>query len=45
MYVTETFVIPYIIDLESTNKTHLNGDEIEAARYYELKVKDILRFG
>ncbi len=33
------------MDLESTNKTYLNGDEIEAARYYELREKDILKFG
>ena len=33
------------MDLESTNKTFLNGSEIEAARYYELRDKDMLRFG
>ncbi len=33
------------MDLESTNKTFLNGDEVEPARYYELREKDILRFG
>ena len=33
------------MDLESTNKSFLNGDEIEGARYYELREKDILKFG
>lgn len=38
-------VKPYIIDLESINGTHLNGDKIEVARYYELLHQDVLRFG
>lgn len=38
-------VRPYIIDLESTNKTLLNSEELEPARYYELRNKDILNFG
>lgn len=33
------------MDLESTNKTFLNGSEVEGARYYELREKDVLRFG
>jgi pSer/pThr/pTyr-binding forkhead associated (FHA) protein len=33
------------MDLESTNGTRLNGQRIEAARYYELRVKDVLEFG
>lgn len=36
---------PYIIDLESSNGTELNGEDVEAGRYYELRDKDILRFG
>lgn len=28
---------PYIIDLESSNGTFLNGEKIEASRFYELK--------
>lgn len=36
---------PYIIDLGSGNGTFLNGQRIEAQRYYELKEKDVLRFG
>ncbi|KAF2679080.1 hypothetical protein K458DRAFT_422509 [Lentithecium fluviatile CBS 122367] len=37
-------VKPYIIDLESSNGTELNGDRIEASRYFELRDKDILQF-
>ncbi|KAH7095176.1 SMAD/FHA domain-containing protein [Paraphoma chrysanthemicola] len=37
-------VKPYIIDLESSNGTELNGDSIEASRYFELRDKDILKF-
>ncbi len=33
------------MDLESTNKTFLNGSDVEAARYYELRDKDVLKFG
>ena len=36
---------PYLIDLESTNGTTLNGERVEAARYIELRVSDTLRFG
>ncbi len=38
-------IIPYIMDLESTNGTLLNKHKIEPARYYELKPFDILNFG
>merc|ERR1719149_543663 len=38
-------VRPYIMDLESTNGTFLNGTKIEAARYYEMREKDKLKFG
>ncbi|RUS81020.1 hypothetical protein EGW08_011225 [Elysia chlorotica] len=38
-------VRPYIIDLESANGTYLNGEQIEASRYYELKEKDVIKFG
>ncbi|KAF2018373.1 SMAD/FHA domain-containing protein [Aaosphaeria arxii CBS 175.79] len=37
-------VKPYIIDLESSNGTELNDEDIEAGRYFELRDKDILRF-
>lgn len=36
---------PYLMDLESTNGTFLNGVRLDAARYYELKKGDVLRFG
>ncbi len=36
---------PYVLDLESTNGTFLNGKRIEPARYIELREKDVLRFG
>ena len=32
------------MDLGSTNGTFLNGDRVEAQRYYELREKDTLRF-
>jgi smad nuclear-interacting protein 1 len=37
-------VKPYIIDLESSNGTELNGESVEASRYFELRDKDILKF-
>lgn len=37
-------VKPYVIDLESSNGTELNGKRIEASRYFELRDKDILTF-
>ena len=36
---------PYIMDLESTNGTFLNGIQIDPARYYQLKKGDVLTFG
>uniref|UniRef100_A0A6B2LH50 FHA domain-containing protein n=1 Tax=Arcella intermedia TaxID=1963864 RepID=A0A6B2LH50_9EUKA len=36
---------PYIIDLNSTNGTFLNGTKIDAQRYIELMPRDVLRFG
>lgn len=38
-------VKPYIIDLGSGNGTYLNNQRIDAQRYYELKEKDVLKFG
>jgi smad nuclear-interacting protein 1 len=37
-------VKPYIIDLESSNGTELNGETVAASRYLELRDKDILKF-
>lgn len=38
-------VKPYIIDLESTNGTELNGETIEPSRFYEILENDCIRFG
>lgn len=37
-------VKPYVIDLESSNGTELNGKTIDASRYFELRDRDILKF-
>ena len=34
------FLRPYVMDLESTNGTLLNGERLESARYIELKVRE-----
>jgi smad nuclear-interacting protein 1 len=36
---------PYVLDLDSVNGTFLNGEKIEARRYYELVEKDTIKFG
>ncbi|KAF8489277.1 smad nuclear interacting protein 1 [Russula emetica] len=36
---------PFVIDLESTNGTHVNGEAIPTSRYYELKAGDVIKFG
>ena len=38
-------IVPYLIDLNSTNGTYLNGDKIDNKKYYELREKDQLNFG
>ncbi|KAM7383135.1 hypothetical protein PAMP_002817 [Pampus punctatissimus] len=38
-------VRPYIIDLGSGNGTYLNNNRIDPQRYYELKEKDVIKFG
>ena len=38
-------VLPYLLDLESTNFSYLNGERVLPARYTELRAKDVLRFG
>ena len=43
--VPKRAVLPYIMDLGSTNGTFLNGERLEGQRYYELREKDNLRFG
>ncbi|KAF8340551.1 SMAD/FHA domain-containing protein [Cantharellus anzutake] len=42
---TKNTVRPFVIDLESTNGTYVNGSEIPTSRYYELKHQDLLKFG
>ena len=41
----DTFILPYLIDLNSTNGTFLNGEKIDNSKYYELRDKDNLNFG
>ncbi|KAG1751235.1 smad nuclear interacting protein 1 [Suillus lakei] len=36
---------PFIIDLESTNSTHVNDEAIPTSRFYELKAGDVIKFG
>ena len=36
---------PYLMDLESTNGTFINGVKIDSARYYQLKKGDCIKFG
>ncbi|KAL4265413.1 Cellular Process Regulator and RNA Processing Protein [Pleurotus pulmonarius] len=36
---------PFIIDLESTNGTHVNDEQIPTSRFYELKAGDVIKFG
>ncbi|OAF67467.1 Pre-mRNA leakage protein 1 [Intoshia linei] len=44
-YNNDIHVIPYIIDLNSTNGTFVNDEKIEPQRYVELKSGDVLKFG
>ena len=36
---------PYVLDLEATNGTFLNGKRIEARRYVEIHSEDMVKFG
>lgn len=36
---------PYIMDLGSVHKTYLNNTVLDDARYYELRNKDMIKFG
>lgn len=38
-------VIPYLMDLNSTNGTFLNKNKVQPARYIELRHKDVVKFG
>jgi smad nuclear-interacting protein 1 len=42
---TMKVVKPYLMDLQSANKTYLNNEVIDDSRYYELKKLDGIRFG
>jgi smad nuclear-interacting protein 1 len=41
----ENRVRPYVLDLESSNGTRLNGERIEGSRYFEVRDKDLVKFG
>ena len=41
----EFSIVPYLMDLESTNGTTLNGEQVDGAKYVELRSKDVLKFG
>ncbi|KAI8336730.1 SMAD/FHA domain-containing protein [Chlamydoabsidia padenii] len=41
----QSVVKPFIIDLEATNGTFINGEKIPPSRYVELKMKDVVTFG
>ncbi|KAJ2084093.1 hypothetical protein H4R24_000302 [Coemansia sp. RSA 988] len=43
-HITDS-VKPYLIDLDSTNGTFLNGQKIPELRYVELRSEDVIRFG
>lgn len=36
---------PYLMDLESSNKTYLNNKPIDPLKYYQLLKKDVIKFG
>lgn len=38
-------VKPYLIDLQSANGTHLNGEQVPERRYLELRPKDVVKLG
>ncbi|KAF2144445.1 uncharacterized protein K452DRAFT_197995, partial [Aplosporella prunicola CBS 121167] len=38
-------VRPYLIDLESSNGSFLNGERVEGGRYVEVRTGDVLKFG
>lgn len=42
---SKAVIKPFIIDLESTNETHVNGEAIPTSRFYELQMGDVIKFG
>lgn len=43
--VPKAMIKPFIIDLESTNHTHVNDETIPTTRFYELRSGDVIKFG
>jgi smad nuclear-interacting protein 1 len=41
---TKTAIKPFVIDLDSTNGTFVNDQEIPTSRFYELRQSDVLKF-
>ncbi|WFD48739.1 hypothetical protein GLX27_003409 [Malassezia furfur] len=41
----QRYVQPFLIDLESANGSTVNGEEVPASRYYELRSGDTCQFG
>ena len=42
---TKFVVRPYLLNIEATYETKVNGNQIPSARYYELRDDDIIQFG
>jgi smad nuclear-interacting protein 1 len=38
-------ILPYIMDLQSAQKTFVNGTALDDSRYFELREKDCIKFG
>ncbi|KAI6030938.1 SMAD/FHA domain-containing protein, partial [Pisolithus orientalis] len=43
--VPKAMIKPFVIDLESTNHTHVNDETIPTTRFYELRAGDVIKFG
>ncbi|KAL4065921.1 SMAD FHA domain-containing protein [Scleroderma citrinum] len=43
--VSKPVIKPFVIDLESTNHTHVNSETIPTTRFYELCAGDVIKFG
>ncbi|EUR66763.1 hypothetical protein PFBG_04343 [Plasmodium falciparum 7G8] len=41
----ESKILPFLLDLNSTNGTYINNEKIQPNKYYELRETDIIRFG
>ena len=38
-------IIPYLLDLDSSNGTYVNKEKIQSQRYFELRAGDVVVFG